>query len=164
MTPIAIASSYEELVMALNLRRQQLGLSMEALEDRAGLAGGHAGKLFGGKRVKNLGPLSLLLLLGALNCELMLTPREHDANDPRRTLKLMAKFLEQKRVAGRISGIRLSARQRRLRARKAARVRWTKWREVRAHKDRKAKRAKPFAFTLDPSLPTVVITTKELAP
>jgi hypothetical protein len=72
---IAIAQSYDELLAALNLRRQQLGLTMEVLDEICGLARGHSGKIFGARRIKGLGSLSLLLLLGGLDCELAIVPR-----------------------------------------------------------------------------------------
>ena len=66
--------TYEELITALRARRHELGLSNNALEDRSGLQEGYVTKLENYRRPygRCLGPVALPLLLGGLDCRLML--------------------------------------------------------------------------------------------
>jgi transcriptional regulator with XRE-family HTH domain len=137
--PIFRARSYDELRLALNMRRQQLGMSMEVLSENAGLQPGYAGKIFGGRRMKNLGPLSLTLLLDALGCELALMPidRAAAAMDDERNRKLLAflaYYRELGRKGGRITRARLSDFRRHQNALKAGRANRAKWLAIKAEK------------------------------
>jgi hypothetical protein len=67
---LLVADDYESLRAILNERRLMCKMTMIELDQRAGLADGHAGKLLCGAR--NLGPVSLPLILGALGVQLAL--------------------------------------------------------------------------------------------
>ena len=63
---LSVASNYDELIEAIRARLEELQVSQAALEELAGLTGGHLGKLIGASRVKTLGMMSLFLILEAL--------------------------------------------------------------------------------------------------
>jgi hypothetical protein len=64
---------YPELLGALNARRRELGLTMEAFDERSGLTGGYSAKVFCGMR--RFGPMSLSVTLATLNLELLVAPK-----------------------------------------------------------------------------------------
>ena len=69
---------YPEFVAALRKRRQDLGLSLAALEAKAGLAEGHMTKIenFDKGYGRAVGPVTLPLVLGALGCSIILITDE----------------------------------------------------------------------------------------
>jgi hypothetical protein len=62
---------YTELVQVLDARRRQLGMRMADLDYKSGLQEGYAAKLICGMR--NLGPVSLPLMLETLGVEILVT-------------------------------------------------------------------------------------------
>jgi hypothetical protein len=66
--------SYNELVDYMRLRREQIGISNETLEQIIGLTKGHADKLLGPSRVKNLTRYTLDCFLAALAIKLIPAP------------------------------------------------------------------------------------------
>jgi hypothetical protein len=72
--------TYDQLRDALNHRRVELGLTMLEVDERAGLSSGHASKLLvpPSKQMslcyRNIGPVSLPLVLGALKVRIRLEP------------------------------------------------------------------------------------------
>ena len=67
-TLVAVAQTYEEIVMAIRLRRHELRLSQLAVDEIAGLQAGYTGKIECGD--KRLGAMSMPCILGALGLEL----------------------------------------------------------------------------------------------
>ena len=65
---------YRQLTAAIAARRRQLGLRQLQVDELAGVQSGYTGKLECGDR--HFGPLSLPMLLAALNCDLYLAPRQ----------------------------------------------------------------------------------------
>jgi hypothetical protein len=66
MTELARIACYNDLVEAFRARKVELGLSDEALDHRAGLTRGHAGKLLGPSRDKGIGAATIGALMDAL--------------------------------------------------------------------------------------------------
>jgi hypothetical protein len=64
--PLAVVSDYPGLIAALRGRVIELGTSINALDEVAGLPDRYSAKLLSPRAVKNLGPMSLCSLLGAL--------------------------------------------------------------------------------------------------
>jgi hypothetical protein len=71
--PIRIAC-YDDLVAAFRARKVELGLSDAALDERACLTSGHAGKLLGPSRERGIGAAVLTPLLDALGVDLIMVP------------------------------------------------------------------------------------------
>jgi hypothetical protein len=69
MTIAVKARDYPELLQVLDARRRDLGLTMEAFDERSGLTNGYSAKLFCGMR--NFGPMSLPVVLQTLGVELL---------------------------------------------------------------------------------------------
>ena len=74
MNAIACVQSYQELKKALIALRHELGLSQLEVDDIAGLQSGYLSKLECG--MKNMGPMSLDALLGALGLKLVVVRSE----------------------------------------------------------------------------------------
>lgn len=64
--PIARIACYNDLVAALRIRKEQLGLSDAMLDEVAGLASGHTGKILGPSRDRGIGSATLETLMMAL--------------------------------------------------------------------------------------------------
>lgn len=126
--PVFLARSYDELRAALNARRQQLGLTMEVLDEISGLQPGYSGKIFGGRRVKNMGPLSATVLLGALGVQLAIIPCSANAASQTIFEGTLSAYLEIRKKLGRkggqIANARRSYEERRAIGRKGALARW----------------------------------------
>jgi hypothetical protein len=71
---------YPELLWALDARRRQMGLTMEAFDERSGLTGGYSAKLFCGMR--RFGQMSLPVVLETLGVELLVAPRDSEPPRP----------------------------------------------------------------------------------
>jgi hypothetical protein len=71
---------YPELLGALNARRRELGLTMEAFDERSGLTGGYSAKVFCGMR--RFGPMSLSVTLATLGLELLVAPKDSESTRP----------------------------------------------------------------------------------
>jgi hypothetical protein len=63
------ARDYPELLQVLDARRRELGLTMEAFDERSGLTNGYSAKLFVGMR--RFGEMSLPVVLQTLGVELL---------------------------------------------------------------------------------------------
>ncbi|SRR5258705_8602336 len=74
--------SYDDLISAFRERVDGLNISRRELDDLAGLALGHSGKLLGHKQVKRFGSVTLGPMLGAIGCKLVLI------EDPDQTAKI----------------------------------------------------------------------------
>jgi hypothetical protein len=70
----AVATCHDELVDALRARKEELALSDSLIEQIGGLAPGHASKLLGPAREKNLSRLSLDVLLKVFAVKIVLVP------------------------------------------------------------------------------------------
>jgi hypothetical protein len=68
---------YEQLRQAIAVRRRLLGLKQLETDERSGRQSGYQGKLEAGTR--HFGPLSLPMVLAALDCDLLLAPRNPNA-------------------------------------------------------------------------------------
>ena len=75
-TPLEVVD-YDSLLRLLRARADELQISRETLNDIAGLASGHAGKILGMKQIRRIGMLSLGPLLDAL--ALKLIPIQNEA-------------------------------------------------------------------------------------
>lgn len=67
---LCLADHYEALIGALRRRKDAVGFSCLEIDDRTGLPHGYTAKLLGPSRIKNLGPLSLGLMLETLGLRL----------------------------------------------------------------------------------------------
>jgi hypothetical protein len=101
LTEHAPIRSHDELADYLRFRKEQIGISNEALEQCCGLTRGFIDKLLGLNRVKNLSKLTLDCLLGALAVQLIPQP------DLERESKMVGRWetrdVCQVRTTGRIS-------------------------------------------------------------
>jgi hypothetical protein len=64
---------YDQLTSALATRRRQLGLRQLEADHLSGCQSGYQGKIE--SQTRRLGPLSLPMILAALDCDLLLCPR-----------------------------------------------------------------------------------------
>jgi hypothetical protein len=71
---------YPELLGALNACRRELGLTMEAFDERSGLTGGYSANVFCGMR--RFGPMSLSVTLATLGLELLVAPKDSESARP----------------------------------------------------------------------------------
>jgi hypothetical protein len=69
---LAVVRSYDDLHRALRLRKEALEITMNCLDEAAGFTAGHASKLLAPKPLKNMGPLTLGLMLQALGVQLIM--------------------------------------------------------------------------------------------
>jgi hypothetical protein len=69
--------TYEQLTSALAARRRQLGLRQLETDDLSGCQPGYQGKIEVG--IRRLGPLSLPMILAALDADILLVPRSDAA-------------------------------------------------------------------------------------
>lgn len=65
------AETPQQIADALNIRRQELGLTLFELNEATGFAGNYASKLFAKGYNKNLGSQSMPAMLSALGCRLV---------------------------------------------------------------------------------------------
>jgi len=148
---LARITDYAALVAAIRARRVSLGLSQLAVDDMAGLPTGYTAKIEAmltnpkAPNARNIGWQSLPLLLGALSLEIaiMQSPALHpkSGSGPKTYEGAMKKVMaERGRLGGRIRVARLGAKKVRHAARRAARIRWRKWREQKARQHAKVKR------------------------
>src|SRR5579859_3722925 len=70
--PVAIVADYDGLVMALRQRVVELDISLEILDEVSGLTPRYCSKLLSPNRIKTLGPMSLMAILGTLGLKLAL--------------------------------------------------------------------------------------------
>jgi hypothetical protein len=76
--PVAVRiRDYDQLTSALAARRRQMGLRQLEVDDLSGCQPGYQGKIEVG--IRRLGPLSLPMILAALDCDLLLAPRSDAA-------------------------------------------------------------------------------------
>lgn len=67
---VGTADDAASIAAVLNVRRQQLGLSLGEMNDLTGFAGGYCNKIFAPNYRKQLGHLSLPVFLKTLGCRL----------------------------------------------------------------------------------------------
>jgi hypothetical protein len=144
-------NDYAGLHRLLRERAESLNISRNTLDEAAGFTPGHASKLLAPRPIKNLGPVTLGLMLQGLGVQLLLvedpdalkrissqlTPREVPV--PVRALRwgkagiLVVSKRWVRRIAregGRARALALTPKQRSASARKAAKARWTKPRVI----------------------------------
>lgn len=78
MRQIAVCADYDQLQFALRQWADELGLSRETIDERAGLTDGHAAKLLRLNPVRRLGPETLGAMLRALGVVLILAPLDDE--------------------------------------------------------------------------------------
>jgi hypothetical protein len=148
---LGTCNDYAGLHRLLRERAESLNISRNTLDEAAGFTPGHASKLLAPRPIKNLGPVTLGLMLQGLGVQLLLvedpdalkrissqlTPRE--VSVPVLSLSwgrakhlLVSKRWVKKngRKGGKQRAKNLSPRQRSAIARKAAKARWTKPRVI----------------------------------
>jgi transcriptional regulator with XRE-family HTH domain len=82
--PVAVRiRDYDQLTSALAARRRQLGLRQLEAVDLSGCQPGYQGKIE--SQTRRLGPLSLPMILAALDCDLLLCPRSPTVSPVERT-------------------------------------------------------------------------------
>lgn len=64
--PPAVIRNYDDLIEVMKARADVIGVSMQVLDELAGLPSGYSGKLFGPGQVKTMGLQSLFLLAETL--------------------------------------------------------------------------------------------------
>jgi hypothetical protein len=140
---IAVVRSYTELIDALKARTAELGVTMEVVDHVAGLPLRYCSKILAPVPVKNVGPVSLGPLLGALGVQLIVAVDEEQFARVKNRLtvrKSSGAFrrphphpnsrveLRGNTAWGKIMAARrmllLSPQERRRSAKRAARVRW----------------------------------------
>ncbi len=99
---LAEATTPQEIADALNIRRQELGITINELNDVTGFAGGYVGKIFAKGYRKNLGQLSLPTFLEALGCRLVIVADEDPEALPRRMRRALAERTTGARCVGRL--------------------------------------------------------------
>lgn len=124
--------NYEEMRLAIIARRRRMGLSQLVVDEIAGLQSGYTAKIEAGARIKNLGPLSLTLLMGALGLEgafVLAAGKQTNSDDGSEPCGQFPKNVhaEMAPKGGRIRNVRLAPRKRRQIARLGAFARWKKW-------------------------------------
>ena len=132
---------YSELIFALKQRMHELGVTMETLDDIAGLPTRYASKLFAPRAMKTLGKISLGPLIGALGLKLIVTEdaeqlalvrsrltkrRSAPAATPSMTPSIDDFFRRIGALGGHARVLALSPYRRRQIARMAARARWSR--------------------------------------
>lgn len=83
--------SMPELLAALRLRRDELNISHEIIDEIAGFAKGYTSKLLAPEPMKNLGKMSMGALLGALGIALVAVP------DPEAARLVQKRWVKRKR-------------------------------------------------------------------
>jgi hypothetical protein len=150
--PIAVCRTVEELQQAMRQRAETIGISRERIDEIGGLPDGYSAKLLTNPPYRSLGPLSTFQLIGALGMMVALieSPEmmQRIAQAPRRVqwnvrtgknhwraakpLSMIGKLLRQNgALGGRKRSEKLSPAERTAIAKRAARVRWRRWRRER---------------------------------
>jgi hypothetical protein len=148
----------DELLDAIRARRDALNISHETIDAISGLQPGYAGKLLAPKPIRNLGPMSFGALLGALGLAVVVVedservshlakrwqPRKRpqklaplsspcqaaETPETRAQLELSARMSEMGKRGGKRRLKTMSRRARQRIAAHAARIRWSKRREI----------------------------------
>ena len=129
---------YSQLIIALKQRMHELGVTMETLDDIAGLPTRYVSKLFAPRAMKTLGKISLGPLIGALGIKLIvaedaqqlalvrsrLTKRR--SAPPSMTPSMGDFFRRIGALGGHARTLSISPWRRRQIARMAARARWSR--------------------------------------
>jgi hypothetical protein len=143
MNQIAVVRTMADLQFALREYAEQLGMSREMIDERAGLQNGYAAKLLTNPSLKGLGAVTLPLVLEALGLVLVLTPVDAELEritaslTKRREDRVTARLLSitawyrkigRKGAAGYVRNVHPVERKRI--AARAATARWRKWRKA----------------------------------
>ena len=83
--------SMPELLDALRARRDALNISHETLDSISGLQSGYTSKLLAPKPIKNLGPITMGPLLGALGLQILVV------EDQEQVSKVQGRWIKRKR-------------------------------------------------------------------
>jgi hypothetical protein len=67
---IADIACYDDLVEAMRLRKERLGITLETLDAVSGVQSGYSGKLLGPAQVKTMGIATAVFVLGAMGLRL----------------------------------------------------------------------------------------------
>ena len=86
---VATAETPQQIADALNVRRQELCLTITDLDEILGLAPSYCSKLFAHGYRKNLGHLSLPVMLQALGCRLAIIADDGENALPKVTQRAM---------------------------------------------------------------------------
>jgi hypothetical protein len=128
---------------ALATRRKELGLTQLALDDASGGQSGYSGKIEAG--VKNLGPMSMPCILGALGVEMAIVASAASQEERAETseayaCRLKKRFSDMAKKRWALGDPEETRETRRKAGRAGAKVRWRKWREAKAERERREKR------------------------
>jgi hypothetical protein len=142
---IAVVRSYDDLRIALRAWCSEIGMTRVELDEQAGLADGHSGKLLSPRAVKTFGRVSLGRILAATGLVLVLAMDvdaqpigdacddacdETGANHAQHWRSVKGRAWARRMAARR--ALKLSAEQRSAIARKAAETRWQRKRSIAA--------------------------------
>lgn len=142
--PIAVVRSYDDLRRALRTWCDHIGMTRADLDEQAGLADGHSGKLLAPRAVRRFGNVSLGRVLAATGLMLVLAmdvdAQSSDACDdacdaagvdqPNHWRSVKGRAWARRMAARR--ALKLTAEQRSEIARKAAQARWQRQRSIAA--------------------------------
>jgi hypothetical protein len=76
--PIALIQSYDQLIQIVRARVDELGTTIDAVGERAGLADRYLPKVLGPARRKGFGPMSLMTVLQAVGLSLVVVQNPDD--------------------------------------------------------------------------------------
>lgn len=143
--PIAVVRSYDDLRRALQMWCTHIGMTRVELDEQAGLADGHSGKLLAPRAVKKFGNVSLGRVLAATGLVLVLAtdvdaqPTGDACDDacdtggatqPHHWRSAKGRAWARRMAARR--ALKLTAGERSAIARKAAQARWQRQRSIEA--------------------------------
>ena len=101
---LATVTDYDEMIGALRARMAELGVTNETIGAIAGLAGGYVGKILAPSRIKNLGPLSLGLMLQSLGLKLIVV------EDTKTTAKMRPRWTQREKALPLLAMVRTPPR------------------------------------------------------
>jgi hypothetical protein len=163
---LATIQDYDGLIQAIRAQKEKLGLSDAMVDHLSGLQQGYTGKLLGPAQVKNLGPVSLGVMLQVLCLRLIVVedaealkkiqgrfeqktaPQARFSNHAQplgmRSLERIkpAIFSMLGKKSGKVRLIKISPAQRRKFARHAATIRWKRMRSTQNAKWREKQQQK----------------------
>lgn len=146
MNAPAIVRSVDDVLRLVNERAEMLGLRREDIDNRAGLASGHAGKMLSVPPQKRPTLSTVFLLVGAVGCGVALVEDESALRAAKReaknrkinrakalqwrnskALSMMHELAKQRgKMGGNAAAANMTPAQRSRRAKRAAKARWRK--------------------------------------
>ena len=142
---LAQVADYSSFIRAVRDRVTELGITHETLDAISGLQSGYTSKLFADPPIRRMGPVVLFLVLQSLGLSIAITEDElgrqllQSRLAPRRSKRVMHRaprivferdHFRRIGLLGAAAFMKLSPAKRSRLARKAARARWRKTREV----------------------------------